>query len=68
MSERACGTCTFCDMKKPEDTFCRRYPPTLVVIGAEIRRFFPAVHPVLDWCGEYKAKKVPKKMKAPRSG
>ncbi len=52
-----CGTCRHFDGRKPDDLFCRAHPPQIVVIRHkgqdQVRRFYPNVHPVLDWCGEH---------------
>jgi hypothetical protein len=53
----ACGSCRHFDKRNPNDLFCRRFPPQLVVIrdrGKDVvRQFYPNTHPVLDWCGEH---------------
>ncbi len=54
-----CGDCIFVDSNNPNDVFCRRYPPVLVVMGDVPRQFFPSVNPARDWCGEHRAKPRP---------
>ena len=53
----SCGSCAFVDARNLNDVFCRRYPASIVVVrekGADrVKTFYPNVHPMLDWCGEY---------------
>ncbi len=62
----SCSSCLFYkDMTSREDAiewgYCRRYPPTPHATttddGVEdYASMSPPVHPVEDWCGEWKAK------------
>lgn len=55
-----CAGCVFIDTTTPIQPFCRRYPPQLVVVrplsdvDSGVRKFFPVVDPMYDWCGEHK--------------
>lgn len=55
----ACGTCVFASLTNTSDPMCRRFPPTVVVVKSinkddnGTRRFWPAINPMLDWCGEH---------------
>lgn len=60
MSKKTCATCVFADITT-DRPFCRRNPPQLVVVGSDdssdngVRRFFPVIDLMLDWCGEHKS-------------
>ena len=60
MNEKFCGNCRFAgEEKKDYDDgsfrFCRRYPPTVVVIDEKEVFRFPEVHDT-EWCGEWQPK------------
>jgi hypothetical protein len=54
-----CAGCRFVDKTEPTRPFCRRLPPQLVVVPRindtdnGVRKFFPVVDPIYDWCGEH---------------
>lgn len=55
----ACANCAFVDVTNIAQPFCRRNPPSLVVIQSEtaddngVRKFWPVISPDIDWCGEF---------------
>lgn len=46
--------CASCQYTWSETSECRRFPPTAMMIGAELRSVWPIVTDS-DWCGEFKA-------------
>lgn len=56
-----CMGCKFVDITTPVQPFCRRYPAQLVVVrpmndaDSGVRKFFPIVDPIYDWCGEHQS-------------
>lgn len=57
-ADNKCINCTFWDER---NSFCRRYPPTSVVVNRNNRELVISVYPViqkpeLDHCGEFNKK------------
>lgn len=48
------NSCATCEFIFPSTNECRRYPPTAMLEGANIRSVWPVVVDD-DWCGEYQA-------------
>lgn len=61
-----CGNCVFVDLSNMREPFCRRFPPQLVTLKVPagsvgdvgVRRFWPIINPVVDWCGEFSARQA----------
>lgn len=55
----SCASCPLMDSEQPTQPFCRRFPAQLVVVqrlndqDSGLRKFFPIVDPIYDWCGEH---------------
>lgn len=52
-----CASCRFFLLSEPKDEagYCRRFPPTLIVVNDEPSTAFPVVRHD-EWCGEFKRK------------
>ncbi len=52
LPKRACKECTHYDSFSEHKGFCRRYPPSVVVVGESVISRFPEVHRN-GLCGEF---------------
>jgi hypothetical protein len=62
-----CAGCKFVDALNVQQPFCRRFPAQLVVVprvndaDTGVRKFFPIVDLIYDWCGEHVPQSTPDK-------
>jgi hypothetical protein len=56
MNTETCANCFYgLPIESSEDIQCRRYPPTLHLVEANLKPYHPANFPNA-WCGEYAGK------------